>query len=424
MRGFSNGGRPSFGKFDDNYDIWFDSRRRIQRTRQRSRTERGADILDTQDMVETLLVIHQSIFETNKDHRWTVYFPYLFVKPDAGDKVLNLTTNEVLTIEWVEELEPNEYRSFAGPIVRNNKPASFTGRVIFREGTTPPADDHSLEFINKKKNYINFFEWASRRHTSDPVGANADGLDAQSGPFKPSVTWHIKRVEPGSIGKHPFDPQKQLKPSVRETFPDPDRTYLSASQGERDVAQISTNYATGQPIITGAVSYSALQIGQNDPAFSTHSITVYGQWFDNIIQYDCWSVDNQEANALVTWFEDFMDLYTKVMKQNGVNEVLYWQRSQDGTIDRWRSDIDNRSIQYYFRTEKLRVERSKNLQQVNIRVQASLSGEVLLLGEPTGISYFTGRYGLDASQSRFDSASGITHTGSGEYRWGSTTYEQ
>jgi hypothetical protein len=375
-------------------------------------------------MIENLLVVHQSIFETNKNYRWMVTFPYLFIKPDIGDKVLNVTTNEVLTIEWVETLEPNEYRSFDGPFIKNNKPASFTGRVIFAEGTTVITDDHVLEFVNKKKNYINFFEWASRRHTSNPVSVIADGLDSQNGPFKASITWNVKRVEPGSIGKHPFDPQKELKPRVRHSFPDPSRTYLHPTEAERNIALVGTNYATGQPIITGATSNYALQAGQNDPMSSTHTLTVYGQWFDNIIQYDCWSVDNQEANALVSWFEDFMDLYTKVLKQNGVNEVLYWQRSQDGTIDRWRSDIDNRSIQYYFRTEKLRVERSKNIQQITLRINASLRGEALLFGEPSGISYYTGQYGLDASQSQFDYFTGITHTGSGAYRWGNTTIQE
>ena len=426
MRGFGNDNRPILERFDQYYELWYDSRRRIQRLKRKSNSGRTADLLDTVDMIDVLMTVHQSIFEIDQNYAWSLYFPHLFVKPEVGDKIINKTTDELYEIIWVEEIEPNETRRYKSPIARNDKRgAVFTGRVLLKEGVKAPTAWDELEFFDHDKNYINFFEWSSKKHTSSQVTTISDALDQQKGPFTPSVTWHVKRVEPGSIGRHPFDPQKEVKPRLREQFPDPERTYLIPSESSQNIAIArSQGYTTGQPIITGAASYQSLASYQQSPLTSTHTISVYGQWFDNIIQYDCWSIDNQEANALVAWFEDFMDLYTPVLKRNGVAEVLYWQRSQDTQVDKWRADIDNRTVQYFFRTEKLRVERSKNLRQINTRVTVALEGTPYLIGEPTGIASYAGVYGKATDEFRYDTGTGVFYTGSGNYQWGDLTIQQ
>jgi hypothetical protein len=413
-------GSRSLERFDQIYLEWYDSRRRVRRVSNRLKSNRTADLLDAIDMIELLLTKHQSYFIKDKIYQWKLTFPYLFIKPDVGDKILNRTTEEVYTIKHVEEILDIERRPIYGPIIREQKPASFTGVIILQEGHRAPRNYEDLEFVDKEKNYINFFEWGGKRNVIHPAN-RGDTSEKSKGPFRPTITWFVSRVEPGTIGRHPFDTAKQLKPIVREQFFDPDHTYLQDNtQVARSLQSLTDSGAitpTGfTPNITG--SYYALTQAQGSPLSSTHTITVWGQWFDNLVQFDCWSISNQEANNLIYWFEDFMDLYTTILKINGVAEVLYWQRHVDNIVERWRDDIDNRTIQYYFKTEKLRVKRTRNLRQFDIRIKVSHRGEPLLTGEPTGISTITGMYGYTPSEVPYNYMTGVHFTGVGEYMWG------
>lgn len=431
MIGYTSGeARRILESFDDRYLLWYDTRRRVQRVHRKLRAQKTADLLDTIDMIELLMEKHQMTFYTNNNYQWQIFFPYMLVKPDVGDKILNRTTGEQYEILYIEELTPNFRRWNNLPHVKEPKRSTFTGVIVLKQGSVAPKDIDVLEFVDKKKNLINFFEWGSRRNASRPLGEGLDNSEAQS-KFSPTITWTVKRVEPGSVGKRPFDDSKELKPRIREQFPDPERTYLIPSMDRQEGRMVQTIYPTGAQVTTG--SWNALSTVQQKVSATTHTVTVWGQWFDNLVQFDCWSTNNQEANALIYWLEDFMDLYTRVLKINGVQEVLYWQRLQDQTIERWRSDIDNRTIQFFFRTERLRVEKSRNFRSYNLTVRiASDPGESLLTGEPTGITRYSGAYGSTSSNDYWDTFTGYQFTGVtsyqftglNQYLWGDLTIEQ
>jgi len=305
-------------------------------------------------------------------------------------------------------------------IQRATRNSGFTGLILLKPGNRYPRSYEDLEFINKEKNYIGFFEWGGKRHTVGPTEENVQQSQKSAGEFVPTITWSVKMVQPGTIGRRPFDTPKEAKPHVRETFRDPESTYIRGTTAEEATRMLAKGfYETGNQVVTG--SYDAISREEGHPNASTHTITVYGQWFDNIVQYDCWSTSNQEANSLILWFEDFMDLYTRVLKENGVQELLYWQRLEDKVVESWRDDIDNRTIQYYFRTEKLRVEKTRNFRSYYIYLRVAHRGEMLLHGEPSGITTQTGLFGLNAWNAPFNNpptSTGEWFTGDGSYPWG------
>ena len=103
-----------------------------------------------------------------------------------------------------------------------------------------------------------------------------------------------------------------------------------------------------------------------DPDYPDHHVKITGQWFDNLIQFDCWSVTNNGADTLIVWFEDFLFRYTWVWKKNGVQEILYMNRGIDEELIKWRDDIVNRTLIYYFRTEKIVTIRTHDFTQIDL----------------------------------------------------------
>lgn len=416
---------PTYEDFNRQYVEWYDTRNSIRRFSRRQTAQGTADLLDIMDMIEIMMEQHQMTFVKDDSYEWRIYFPYMFFKPKVGDEIRNMTTNEVYSILYVEELAPQFRRAQYGPYVRNPKEDTFTGIVIL-SGTTAPNVTDRLQFLNREDRLINFFEWGNRRHSKVPSEDGEGDLgQGERGRFMPTITWSVKRVEPGAINGKPFSSQKMVKPTLRGTFPDPTHSYLTEDNRTNESLKQSNIYPTGDPLYSG--SYKALTEAQMDPRWSTHGIEVYGQWFDNLVQYDCWSNSNQEANALIAWFEDFMELYTPILRQNGVNQMLYWERLQDQTIERWRNDIDNRTIRWFFRTEKLRVRRQRNFSRFIFKLSLGTPSEELkVYTEPTGIGTWTGQFGRTASQLRYDTFTGATghFTGDGSYMWGQLTIEE
>ncbi len=159
--------------------------------------------------------------------------------------------------------------------------------------------------------------------------------------WRDTITYKVSRREPGTVQAHPFDGRKEIKPRVRQTIVDPD--------------------------------------------YPNHHVQIMGQWFDNLLQFDCWSVTNNGADSLITWFEDFLFRYTWVWKKNGVQEILYMNRGMDEEITKWRDDIVNRTLVYYFRTEKIVPVRTHDFTQVDLFAglepeTAPASGQI----EPSG----------------------------------------
>lgn len=426
MYGYPYENKKTLEPLGDKFLEWYDGRRKINRVNAYSKSHGNANLLDIMDMIETLLIMHQSKFYIDPNYGWLLNFPNLFIKPSVGDLIVNETTGEEYEILGIEEISSYEKKWNDAPRAAQKQDSTFTGRLFLKEGISRPSKYDRLRFKDISKNYINFFEWGTRRAATHPYNSNADASEQQQGPFRATITWNVVRVEPASIGAHPFDPAKALKPRIREVIPDPNYTYLVPTEKQINASLAANRYPIGTgwgvgsgSTSSGNTSYRILSAGEQSPSLSTHSIEIYGQFFDNIVQFDCWSDNNQEASYLISYLEDFLDLYAQILKINGVNELLYWQRTIDQKIERWRNDIDNRTLQYYFRTENLKVHRKANLNQYDIRIVVSHDpSSILLYSEPTGIGSTTGQYGYGATGLNYTFGSGVFFTGSGTYNWG------
>jgi len=213
----------------------------------------------------------------------------------AGDKITNITTKKAYTIAEVITESGN------GGMVRLNT-----------LGSTAPIEGDLLGL--EEKNTINFESSYSRYYQDRPIAE-----------WRDTIVYRVKRREPGTISKHPFDPPTEIKPRVREYRVDPDHP-------------------------------------------GCH-IMVMGQWFDNLIQFDCWSKYNNRADDLVEWFEDFVYKYTWVWKKNGVNEILYWMRNTDEESSKWRNDLAVRTVTYYFKTEKIVTIKEYDFKQIDLYLE-------------------------------------------------------
>jgi len=174
-------------------------------------------------------------------------------------------------------------------------------------GTISPQLGERLELADE--NMVNFVSAYPQTH-------------AEPETWRDTITYKVDRREPGTIQAHPFEGRKEIKPRIRQIITDPD--------------------------------------------YPDFHIKILGQWFDNMIKFDCWSVTNKGADSLISWFEDFLFRYTWVWKKNGVQEILYMSRSMDEEVTRWRDDIVNRTLYYYFRTEKIIPIREHDFTQVDI----------------------------------------------------------
>jgi len=213
----------------------------------------------------------------------------------AGDKIVNITTRKGYLISEVI------VEAGKGGIIRLN---------LLNAPVPKDGDILGLE----EKNTINFESSYSRYYQDKPISD-----------WRDTIIYRVKRREPGTISKHPFDPPSEIKPRIRESRVDPDHP-------------------------------------------GCHVI-VMGQWFDNLIQFDCWSKYNNRADELIEWFEDFMYKYTWVWKKNGVNEVLYWMRTVDEESTKFRNDLATRCIIYYFRTEKIVTIKEYDFRQIDMYLE-------------------------------------------------------
>ena len=269
---------------DDNYFISNPPRDKMRKA------DRNASLDDITRYIYQSLIDFQGKWEPSDRTSWIIKMPnarYLSV----GDTIKNKTTGQIYRIAEIVDSSTN---------------------MIRLSGIDYPVTNDILELTND--NIVNFVSDYSKEYKEKPINEWVD-----------TVTFRVKRKEPGTIGKHPFDPPTEIKPRIRE-------------------------YTT-------------------DPEYLDCHICVLGQWFDNIIQFDCWAKTNNRADSLIEWFEDFMYKYTWVWKKNGVNEILYWMRMQDEEVRKWRNDLSARSVLYYFKTEKIVTVREHDFKQIDMYLE-------------------------------------------------------
>ena len=289
-------------------------------------------------------------------------FPFMIVEPKIGDKIRNLNTDEIYTVKYV-------------PRTKGNK---FYGSILLETGANGPKESEELKYVNadgigpSEKKLVDFFHASPLSSANSIEDSSGDRGISQAEPFTPTVVVEMRRQEPGTVGKRPFDMMKEAKPRVRETYKHPD-----------------------------------------DPL--NYTIQVRGQWYDNILRFTCYDKTSFGAERLISWFNDFLYKYAWVIKKNGIQEMLYWQRRADENISKWRDDIVGYPMEWYFRTEEHTIEVIHNVTSININNR--IAWDPMAVTPPTGKN--PGENGLlGPFGDRFANIYDMFHDASGNYKYG------
>lgn len=249
--------------------------------------------------MEEALQYYQGFYQPHPRSGWTGYFPYAWYLKE-GMEVLNTTIGDRYTIKEVAK----------------DTKGLPTGLVVM-EGNVEPEPTHRLRF--RREDSLIFMH-AFPKTFAKTYDFEGGGLLAteKAEPWRDTITFMVIRKEPGGMGGKPFEQPREVRPQPR----------------------IAEDYI---PDLGYTVSFTS-------------------QEFDCLIQLDCWSKTNATAEKLVAWFELFMEVYRGVFIYNGLKQVLYWQRTADALVTRWRDDIVNRTLQYFTRIENVtyRVDRKVN----------------------------------------------------------------
>lgn len=276
--------------------------------RYRLGADRTANTDEAMMFIDLLLKKYETTYKTHEIDQGLLYLPYLFSKPANGSEIKNKKTGEIYSIR---------------ESIVNPTSGKWEGLVRINYIDPPKLDQgHKIEFINDHA-HVRFTESYGQLLGNENQTSN--GLIKDSGPIQPTIVYFLARKEPGSMEK-PFGATKEYKKRLREKIADPDSP--------------------------------------------SHTIEIYGRLFDNLVQFDCCTTDNASANRLANWFETFMELYEWVLKLNGVQQILFWQRSTDTAEKNLRQDLTVRSIQYYFRTEEVEAITRRDITSIDIAVNA------------------------------------------------------
>jgi len=158
-----------------------------------------------------------------------------------------------------------------------------------------------------------------------------------------AITWGVVRKEPGTAGGPPFSGTQELRARPREF-----------------VAIFDNNIKK--------------YVGSATPQFMekygklARFVKVYGQVFDNLVQYNIWTRSNYDAEILTEWFENYMDDFRGMFREAGINQMLFDRRVRDDTLMQRNNGYHLRSILYYIRTERIKIQTILPIQRIDLNI--------------------------------------------------------
>jgi hypothetical protein len=317
----------------------------------------SCSLIELYDRLEVCFRYYQMEFRVDDNYPTFIRMPYQLVEPKPGWKLRNLISNK-------------EYEVKAVGRTNTRKGTVFDGRVYLK-GSVGPERGDSLEWLDPE-GIVDGQTKLIKLQPADVMGAVLDertGAGDMAGsknkPFTPIVTYELLLQQPGTIGNRPFAPEKETKPRMRESVPDP-----------------------------------------MDPR---QMVEIWGWHMDTILDFRCVSMSPEMSDRMTVWVRNFFKLYTSLLKLLGVPEILYQQTKSVNTDGRPVRNLYIRSLQYYFRLEELTIKRRTRIQTFNTVVNMfKPDEEVLVTGETSEID-------LDRWES--------THDTSGDYIYGEVSIE-
>jgi hypothetical protein len=161
-----------------------------------------------------------------------------------------------------------------------------------------------------------------------------------------AITWGTVRKEPGTMSGKPFRGTQEIKPRMREfvaVFGDYAKQWVIGSN-------VSTLEGYGE--LTGFIKTSA-------------------QAFDNLVQYNIWARSNYEVEELTQWFEDYMESYRGMFREAGIVQIVFDRRVRDDMLVQMKNGYHVRSVLYYVRTERVRVESISPIKRIDLKINVN-----------------------------------------------------
>ena len=105
-----------------------------------------------------------------------------------------------------------------------------------------------------------------------------------------------------------------------------------------------------------------------DPDNSGYRMAITGFWYDIVVRFTCWANTNKTANTRALWFQDLMEEYSWFFKIQGVDRCLFIGQRSDLVLDVAGKKWYGRPIDFFVRTERLRVFSEKTIEEILIEV--------------------------------------------------------
>lgn len=158
------------------------------------------------------------------------------------------------------------------------------------------------------------------------------------------ITWSNVRKEPGTVGGKPFSGTQEIKPRIRECI------------------AVFSPETSKWLIETSSIS--------NDNNLTKY-IKIRAQVFDNLVQYNCWSLSNYEVERLREWFELYMESYRGMFREAGVNEVVFNRQVRDQSLTELNNGYHVRSVLYYVRTERVLIDTLSPITRIDMNIDVN-----------------------------------------------------
>lgn len=135
------------------------------------------------------------------------------------------------------------------------------------------------------------------------------------------------------------------------------------------IERVPGQFAQGKPMSRENVNLRPIQRDSfPDPENKGYRCTVNGYYYDNIVRFTCWARTNKAANSRAEWFENLMEEYSWWFKLQGVDRVVFWGRNADLVTEVNQNKWYGRPLDFFVRTEKIRVFQEKTLEEILINL--------------------------------------------------------
>jgi hypothetical protein len=103
-----------------------------------------------------------------------------------------------------------------------------------------------------------------------------------------------------------------------------------------------------------------------DPDNPGLMIHIYGQDYDNFVNFIVWARTNKVANDRAVWFENLMEEWRWYFEVSGIKMVSFEERGMDIRLSPENRKVVGRPFRYFIRTEKITIIREAALREIAI----------------------------------------------------------